>query len=217
MRRLVGIAALVAGTSAISLAGAAVAGAGATTVPPAPAPVTTAAVDPAAATTAAPAAAPTTLTPTTFAPTTTVGPTVAARPAARIASPVADVKIRPTSLPVRTIVITLAVVIIALASAGSVDATGTVTAFDPGLVRLAPDTVEAPGLIVSPALPSLYRAAALIEVDAGHGGSGPPVPPSLIQAIRLVAAHGFENRGDLPVTLAPMVEALIAPHRRMRL
>ncbi|KQO52354.1 head-tail connector protein [Methylobacterium sp. Leaf85] len=107
--------------------------------------------------------------------------------------------------------------LVALASAGSVDATGTVTAFAPGLVRLAPDTVEAPGLIVSPALPSLARAAALIEVDAGYGGAGPPVPPALVQAIRLVAAHGFENRGDLPVTLAPMVEALVAPHRRMRL
>ncbi|MCJ2128026.1 phage head-tail connector protein [Methylobacterium sp. E-045] len=107
--------------------------------------------------------------------------------------------------------------LVALASAGSVDAAGTVTAFDSGLVRLAPDTMEAPGLVVSPALPALDRAAAFIEVDAGYGGAGPPVPPALVQAIRLLAAHGFENRGDLPVTFPPMVEALIAPHRRMRL
>ncbi|WP_019906441.1 head-tail connector protein [Methylobacterium sp. 77] len=107
--------------------------------------------------------------------------------------------------------------LVALASAGSVDATGTVTAFASGLVRLGADTVEAPGLVVSPAIPSLAQAAALIEVDAGHGGAGPPVPPGLTQAIRLIAAHGFEHRGDLPVTLPPMVEALIAPHRRMRL
>ncbi|GJE19328.1 head-tail connector protein [Methylobacterium marchantiae] len=107
--------------------------------------------------------------------------------------------------------------VVALASAGSVDATGVVTAFDSGLVRLGPDTVEAPALVVSPALPSLSQAAALIEVDAGHGGAGPPVPPGLAQAIRLLAAHGFEHRGDLPVALPPVVEALIAPHRRIRL
>ncbi len=107
--------------------------------------------------------------------------------------------------------------LVALASAATVDADGEVVPLAPGLVRLGPDRSEAPGLVVSPAAPPLAGAAALIEVEAGHGGQGPPVPPDLVQAIRLIAAHGFENRGDLPVALPPAVAALIAPHRRMRL
>lgn len=109
--------------------------------------------------------------------------------------------------------------LVALVRAGSVDDSGTVTDFAAGLVRLGPDLVEALALVVSAAAPSLDRTAALIEVDAGHGGAGPPVPPALVQAIRQLAAHWFEHRGDEPGTGAPPpdVEALIGPLRRMRL
>lgn len=107
--------------------------------------------------------------------------------------------------------------LVALVRAGSVDAAGVVTDLAPGLVRLGPDPVEAPGLIVSPAAPPLERSAALIEVDAGHGGAGPPAPPALVQAIRQLAAWWFEHRGDEPGALPPGIGAVIAPHRRMRL
>ena len=57
-----------------------------------------------------------------------------------------------------------------------------------GLVRLGADRIEAPGLVIDPAVPALDRRAALIEVEAGYGGAGPPLPPALAQAIRLLVA-----------------------------
>ena len=72
---------------------------------------------------------------------------------------------------------------------------------------------------IDPAVPALDRRAALIEVDAGYGGAGPPLPPALAQAIRLLVAHAFEHRGDgagddVP---PPALAALVAPLRRLRL
>ncbi|KQT19997.1 hypothetical protein ASG40_04160 [Methylobacterium sp. Leaf399] len=109
--------------------------------------------------------------------------------------------------------------LVALARAGTVDGDGTVTPLAPGLVRLGDDPVEAPGLVVSAAVPELSRRVALIEVEAGHGGAGPPVPAPLTQAIRLLVAHGFERRGDEAgqEPRPPAVAALIAPWRRLRL
>ena len=68
-------------------------------------------------TTVPPTAAPTTRAPTTAAAPTT---TIAGQPAQRIAPPVSDVKIRPTSLPLRRIGTTLAVAIVVLATCGYV-------------------------------------------------------------------------------------------------
>ena len=109
--------------------------------------------------------------------------------------------------------------LVAVARAGIVDADGIVAELAPGLVRLGPDPVEAPNLLVAPSVPPLARSAALIEVAAGYGSDGPPLPPALAQAIRLLAAAWFEHRGDEPGAgaLPPTVAALIAPHRRMRL
>jgi uncharacterized phiE125 gp8 family phage protein len=108
--------------------------------------------------------------------------------------------------------------LVALARTGLVDAQGAVTDLAPGLVRLGPDPVEAPALIVDPAAPSLAGRAALIEVAAGYGGDGPPLPPALAQAIRMLTAAWFEHRGDAATpTLPASVAALIAPHRRLRL
>jgi len=109
--------------------------------------------------------------------------------------------------------------LVALVRAGLVDASGVVTDLASGLVRLGPDGIEAPGLVIDPAVPMLDRRAALIEVEAGHGGAGPPVPPALTQAVRLLVAHAFEHRGDAPGAgiPPPAVAALVEPLRRMRL
>jgi uncharacterized phiE125 gp8 family phage protein len=109
--------------------------------------------------------------------------------------------------------------LVAVARAGLVDAGGTVTDLAAGLVRLGEDGIEAPGLLIDPAVPALDRRAALIEVDAGHGGAGPPVPPDLAQAVRLLVAHAFEHRGDGAgdAVPPPALAGLVAPLRRMRL
>ena len=94
--------------------------------------------------------------------------------------------------------------LLAVARAGLVDDAGAVTDL-------------APGLVVEAGVPPLLRRAALIEVDAGHGGAGPPVPPALVQAIRLLVAHAFEHRGDTSVPPPPGVASLVEPLRRLRL
>jgi uncharacterized phiE125 gp8 family phage protein len=106
--------------------------------------------------------------------------------------------------------------LVSLAEAGTIDAAGTVTPLAPGLVRLGDDPIEAPGLVVAPSVPALAGRAARIEVVAGFGGGSPP-PAPLVGAIRLLVAHGFEQRGDTPDALPPTVAALIAPWRRLRL
>jgi len=107
--------------------------------------------------------------------------------------------------------------LVAVERASLVDADGAVTDLAQGLVRLGPDPEEAPGLVIAAEAPALRARAALIEVSAGHGGNGPPVPPALAQAIRLLAAHGFEHRGDTAAAPPPAVAALIEPLRRLRL
>lgn len=105
--------------------------------------------------------------------------------------------------------------------AGLVDAQGVVEEIDLSLFRVGPDPWEAPCLIIEPSVPLLLRKAALIEVSAGCGGGGPPVPAPLAQAIRMSVAEWFEHRGDAvpgaPRVLPPTVPGLIGPHRLMRL
>lgn len=82
----------------------------------------------------------------------------------------------------------------------------------PGLIAFAPWAVASPG-----------RAFAGIELDviAGYGAAASDVPLPLIQAIRLLVAHWYENRAlvgagahaPLPGTLDP----LLAPYRVMSL
>lgn len=107
--------------------------------------------------------------------------------------------------------------LVAVERASLVDAQGGVTELASGLVRLGPDPEEAPGLVIAPEAPALLARTALIEVSAGYGGSGPPVPPALAQAIRLLTAHAFEHRGDTAAPPPPAVAALIEPLRRLRL
>ncbi len=73
------------------------------------------------------------------------------------------------------------------------------------------------------ALPAPGRIAAGIELDVtvGYGDSALDVPEPLRQAIRLLVAHWYENRGLATlgtVTVLPStVAALIAPYRMLSL
>ncbi|MCJ2081379.1 hypothetical protein [Methylobacterium sp. J-090] len=104
----------------------------------------------------------------------------------------------------------------AVERAGLVDARGAVADLPPGVVRLGPDPFESPALRIDPGAPPLDARAALVEVSAGYGGDALPVPPGLAQAIRLLAAHGFEHRGDTAAP-PPSVAALVESLRRLRL
>ncbi|MGL4494866.1 MAG: head-tail connector protein [Beijerinckiaceae bacterium] len=77
-------------------------------------------------------------------------------------------------------------------------------------------------LVLTGALPAPARAAGGIEIDvtAGFGATAAAVPGDLVQAVKLLAAHWFERRGDEPGSAPPLpqnVVALVAPWRRVRL
>jgi uncharacterized phiE125 gp8 family phage protein len=83
----------------------------------------------------------------------------------------------------------------------------------PAVLAFAPWTLTEPG-----------RAAAGIEIDVevGYGGAPANVPESLRQALLLLVAHWYENRGLIAVgqsvAVLPMtVAALIAPYRVLSL
>ena len=106
--------------------------------------------------------------------------------------------------------------LVALLRAGFAEAGG-VTDLAAGLVRLGPDPVEAPGLLVDPAAPDPAGRTILIEVAAGYGGDGPPLPAPLRLAILRLAAARYEHRGDEPDATRTDAADLAAPFRRMRL
>lgn len=67
------------------------------------------------------------------------------------------------------------------------------------------------------------RSAAGIEIDitAGYGDAASDVPEALRQAVRLLVAHWYENRGLATtgaITVLPAtVAALLAPYRMLSL
>jgi uncharacterized phiE125 gp8 family phage protein len=67
--------------------------------------------------------------------------------------------------------------------------------------------------------PGLPAEGIHLDVVVGFGQAGSDVPAPLVQAIRLLVARWFENRGDAPAgtALPPDVAALVAPYRRARL
>ena len=74
------------------------------------------------------------------------------------------------------------------------------------------------------ALPAPGRVAAGIELDVtvGYGDAASDVPEALRQAIRLLVAHWYDNRGLIAVgqrgaELPATVSALIAPYRMLSL
>jgi uncharacterized phiE125 gp8 family phage protein len=104
-----------------------------------------------------------------------------------------------------------------LVRAGFAEAGGGVTDLADGLLRLGPDPVEAPCLLVDPAVPDPAGRAILIDVAAGFGGGGPPLPAPLRLAILRLAAARYEHRGDEPDGARTDAADLAAPFRRMRL
>ncbi|MGH1588167.1 head-tail connector protein [Methylobacterium phyllosphaerae] len=106
--------------------------------------------------------------------------------------------------------------LVALLRAGFAEPGG-VTDLDAGLVRLGPDPSEAPALLVDPAAPDPGGRTILIEVAAGYGGDGPPLPPPLRLAILRLAAARYEHRGDEPDAARTDAADLAAPFRRRRL
>lgn len=86
------------------------------------------------------------------------------------------------------------------------------------------DTLGEPGRVQrGPDVPDPGRALNGIELDlrAGYGALASDVPMPLRQAIRLLTAHWFDNRGDGPPIGEPPLPAgfaaLLAPYRRARL
>jgi uncharacterized phiE125 gp8 family phage protein len=88
------------------------------------------------------------------------------------------------------------------------------------------ETAAAPAVLsfANGATPAPGRVAAGIELDivAGYGDSAADVPADLRQAIRLLVAHWYENRGLIAVgqqvgLLPASAAALIAPYRVLSL
>jgi uncharacterized phiE125 gp8 family phage protein len=87
------------------------------------------------------------------------------------------------------------------------------TAAAPAIVVFAPWSLPAPGRKV---------AGIELDVDVGYGDTAADVPTPLVQAIRLLVAHWYENRGVVAVgvSAAPLpigVTRLIAPYRVLSL
>ncbi len=56
-----------------------------------------------------------------------------------------------------------------------------------------------------------------MDVTAGFGGDGPPIPPALRLAILRLAAARYEHRGDEPDGAGADAAREAAPFRRLRL
>ena len=116
----------------------------------------------------------------------------------------------------------LPVPLASLVAARTYDAAGTAHTIDTAVFTL--DKASAPALLafMPGALPAPGRAAAGIEVDitAGYGASAASVPEPLRQAIRLLVAHWYDNRGLVgseAAMLPASVAALLAPYRVLSL
>ena len=100
-------------------------------------------------------------------------------------------------------------------------ADGTPTSIDPDTLLI--DAASTPARLYLPAPLVPGKALAGIEIDADVGyGAAEDVPAPLVQAIRLLLAHWYENRaltlaeGSAP-PLPASVQALLAPYRMVRL
>lgn len=74
----------------------------------------------------------------------------------------------------------------------------------------------------APLAPGRAIAGIHLDVTIGYGATGVSVPQPLLQAVYMLVAHWYENRGDVltdsgAVRLPASVAALIAPFRAMRL
>ncbi|MEZ5785257.1 MAG: head-tail connector protein [Xanthobacteraceae bacterium] len=103
------------------------------------------------------------------------------------------------------------------------DAAGAAQEIETDVFTLA--TGGAPGVLgllpgALPQQPGRALAGIEIDVEVGYGADGSAVPEPLRQAIRLLVAHGYENRGGEPAGNARLpahVALLIAPYRVLSL
>lgn len=107
--------------------------------------------------------------------------------------------------------------LVGLVRAGLSAPDGSVTDLPAGLVSLGPDPVEAPSLCFTGPLPDPGAATIVVEVSAGYGGDGPPIPDDIRLAVMRLAAARYEHRGDEPDAVPEDTRRLAAPSRRLRL
>ena len=107
--------------------------------------------------------------------------------------------------------------LVTVAQAGFSAADGTLAVLPAGAVALGPDPVEAPCLRLAADLSWPEDRSLLVEVEAGYGGDGPPLPPPLALAIRRRVAARYEHRGDDAFAGDAEAATLAAPFRRLRL
>jgi uncharacterized phiE125 gp8 family phage protein len=110
----------------------------------------------------------------------------------------------------------------ALAAVRVFNAAGEASAIDPEtfVIHRAAGVIAAPGWSLPP--PERSIAGIEIDIDVGFGEAASDVPPILLQAIRILVAHWYENRGLIAIgqTVAMMpasVNAMISSHRVLSL
>jgi len=97
---------------------------------------------------------------------------------------------------------------------------GVETPLDPSAWRLEQDQHRPRLLSQAGRFPNLSGGVARIGLEAGFGAAWDNLPADLAQAVMLLAAHFYEFRHDLGRSdphLPPQVQALITPHRSLRL
>jgi uncharacterized phiE125 gp8 family phage protein len=118
----------------------------------------------------------------------------------------------------------LPVPLLAITAARVLAEDGTPQAID--LEALVADTAAAPAVIAfapwSLAAPGRRIGGIEIDIEVGYGADVDDVPEPLRQAVRLLVAHWYENRGLIAVgrsvaVLPLTVAALIAPYRVLSL
>lgn len=110
----------------------------------------------------------------------------------------------------------------ALAAVRVFNAAGEASAIDPEtfVIHRAAGVIAAPGWSLPP--PGRSIAGIELDLDVGFGEAASDVPPILLQAIRILVAHWYENRGLIAIgqTVAMMpasVNAMISSHRVLSL
>lgn len=122
-----------------------------------------------------------------------------------------DGRIKPKLAPLSAV--TAARVYDEAGTAHAIDAENFVLDAAQGVIAVRPCVMPQPG-----------RATAGIEIDvvAGFGDAGGDVPQALMQALRMMVAHWYDNRGLIAigasiVVMPPSVNALISSHRVLSL